>query len=1042
MTNQSYQYFLTEAQDLLQTIESDLFTLSEDHSRAKIHSLMRATHTLKGASANVGQETIKKISHYLEDVFRALLAPDAVIEPEVENLLFQGYECLRLALSAELWGEKVDESEVLNRAASIFAGLQDKLQYYFENQTALPTSAELGFDLTKSIFEVGVKQRLDALTSLVENAAHTDREDIASQTAEYADIFLGLAESLGLPGFQAIADCTIAALSNNPEKAAMIAQLALTDFTKGHSAVIEGDRTQGGQPSEQLKKLALKAEEIDELGDSKQAHLDSEPLVGDIELATPRELSQIESEISLEELQLSNSLPNFDLESTFSDIELPEELPPSLESTFDHFEPLFPSQLEVGDVLKLTEENLESTFGNLELSTDLPEPNLESTFGDLELPEELVVSESSEISEEKLPLSQIIDSQTKKIKPPRTIPSVRVNLEQLDQLNQLISELQINHNQLNLRDEQFQSAVNKLTNWLRKHRQTIINLRDEISQNYLQELRAGMGNHPLDILLHSALEETVQLEQAKEDIDFLADNTAQAIETEELLLVRIRDEMRSVRLIPISNLLQRFPPMVKQLSVANNKPVELQVTGTQVMVDKAITENLYDALLHLVRNAFDHGIETSDKRQELKKPVTGKITIHAFNQGNRTIIEISDDGRGLNQEKIYNRALELNLLTPEQVDNFKNSPISDAQVLQLICEPGFSTRSQVSDLSGRGIGLDVVTSQLAMIRGTLKIDSVPNQGTKFSIQIPNSLISVRLMVCEAQNQTFAFVANEIEQVVLPLSQQIKFLGEQKILQLGENRDTIPIYQLSSLLTYHLPKFSSQENSSWLNSKKINLNPILNVKSNTSPILLLRSKQKILGLEIDKIIEEQELVIKPIPDLIQPPSYIYGCTILADSSLALVIDGVTLLNYQTQPEINQQETNNQTQQNSKESATVKTFLIVDDSITQRHTLSTMLQKTGNQILQARDGIEAIEQLQKNPTTSIVICDLEMPRMNGFEFLTTIRKDPELAKIPVVMLTSRSNQQYKQIAQELGASAYLTKPYLEPELLNTLNEVISH
>ena len=1035
MTNESYQYFVSEAQDLLQTIESELFTLSEDPSRGKIHSLMRATHTLKGASANVGQDTIKKISHYLEDVFRALLAPDAVIEPEVESLLFQGYECLRLSLNAELWGEKVDESEILNRAASIFAGLQDKLQDYFENQTALPTSAELGFDLTKSIFEVGVKQRLDALTSLVENAAHTDREEIANKTAEYADIFLGLAESLGLQGFKAIAEYTLAALAANREQATTIAQLALTDFTKGHRAVIEGDRTQGGQPSEQLQKLALK-EETGELRDYEVINPDLEPFIGDIALEIPSELPQSESVITLEELKFSDSIPNLDLESA---IELSS---PSLESTFENVAPLFSSPSKVDQNVELTEPDLESTFADLELPEDLLEPDLESTFSNIKIPEEFIALETSIITEEKYSISQIADFQTTKSRPPQTVPSIRVNLEQIEQLNQLISELQINHNQLDLRDEQFQGAVKKLTTWLRKHRQTIINLRDEISQHYLQELRAGMGNHPLDILLHSALEETVQLEQAKEDINFLADNTAQAIETEELLLVRIRDEMRSVRLIPISNLLQRFPPMVKQLSVAKNKPVELTVTGNQVMIDKAITENLYDALLHLVRNAFDHGIEIADKRKELGKPATGQINIHAFNQGNRTIITISDDGRGLNREKIYHRALELNLLTPEQITSFNNSTIPDSQLLSLICEPGFSTTSQVSDLSGRGIGLDVVASQLAMIRGTIKVDSQPLQGTKFSIQIPNSLISLRLMVCEAQGQTFAFVANEIEQVVLPLKQQIKFLGEQKILQLGNNRNAVPIYQLNSLLTYHLPKFSGQENPSWLNSKKINLNPVLNVKSNSNPILLLRSQKKLVGLEIDKIIEEQDLVIKPIPDILQPPSYVYGCTILADSSLALVIDGVSLLNYQTLPETKQQKSNIKIKQNSQKNATVKTFLIVDDSITQRHTLSTILQKTGNNILQARDGLEAIEQLQKNPATSLVICDLEMPRMNGFEFLSSTRQNPELAKIPVVMLTSRSNQQYRQIAQELGASAYLTKPYLEQELLNTLKQVISH
>lgn len=1001
---QSYQYFLAEAQDLLQSIETDLFNLTQEQSKATIHNLMRATHTLKGASANVRQQTIQKLSHSLEDVFRALLTPEATITPEVEALLFEGYECLRLALSAELTSEQIDESEVLNRAAAVFAGLQEELGDYFNNQAPLPTSAELGFDITKSIFEVGVQQRLDELSSLVANyqASPTNLQQLAQATAQHAEVFLGLAESLNLPGFQLIAECTLGALEAHPAQAFEIAQLALADFQKGHGAVIAGDRTSGGQPSEQLQQLT--------------GMLGEEP-------STPNQ-----QEVTLEAQDLS-ALP--DLEETFGNIDfLPDTSSPQFEEIPDFDQP-----------------DLEETFGDIELPTDTPVLNsLELTSEELDIDLPLVTKSEYQDSEQT---QQSPPAPHRKSAPPKSLPSpsVRVQLEQLKQLNQLVSELQINHNQLTLRDEQFQGAVRKLSIWLQQHRQTIIQLRDEISQHYLQELREGMGNHPLDILLHAALEETVQIEQAKEDINFLADHSSQAVEREEQLLKRLRDDLQSVRLVSLESLFNRFPPMIQQLSIAKNKFVELKVSGTEVMVDKAITENLYDALLHLVRNAFDHGIEPAEIRQQQNKPSTGQIKLHAFNQGNRTVIELSDDGRGLDVEKIYNRALELDLLTSAQIASIKQAPEPVNRLLEVLCKPGFSTASQVSDLSGRGIGLDVVASQLQKFKGILKVKSQPHQGTTFLIQIPSSLISARLMIVQAQGRTYGFISHEIEQVYIPQPNQIKSLGDKKILEWQrKGQSHINIYQLSSLLSYGTTTTDWRQTLPIFTSTKAAFNSLLIAKQEAVPLLLIRTNQGLVGLEIDRVIEEQELAIKPIPEILQPPPYVYGCTILADSSLTLVIDAATLINYQHQIKASgtrgaQGNFSDSEEVSEQSGSSSQTFLVIDDSITERHTLAQIIQRTGNQVLQARDGIEALEQLRQHPEVNLVICDLEMPRMNGFEFLSSTARDPAMANIPVVMLTSRSNQNYRQIAQELGAAAYLTKPYLEQELLATMGEVLS-
>ncbi|MCA1991762.1 MAG: Hpt domain-containing protein, partial [Coleofasciculus sp. S288] len=250
---QSYRYFLQEAPELLGILEQELLSLRENYSINKVHNLMRTTHTLKGAAASVGLETIKSVAHSLEDIFKALFNPNVLVDAEVEALLFEGYECLRLPLTAALTGGSVNSAEILDRTATIFALLQEKLGDCFSEEAQIPSSLELGFDVTQSIFEVGVTQRLDEIASVV---ASSDPIEVGNTLRTQAEVFLGLGESLNLPGFAAISQATLAALDNHPEQTVTIALTALADFRTGQVAVLGGDRTQGGQPSLELQQLA------------------------------------------------------------------------------------------------------------------------------------------------------------------------------------------------------------------------------------------------------------------------------------------------------------------------------------------------------------------------------------------------------------------------------------------------------------------------------------------------------------------------------------------------------------------------------------------------------------------------------------------------------------------------------------------------------------------------------------------------------------------------------------------------------------------
>jgi len=234
--HENYVYFLNESEDLLRTIETELLHLRQQRTQAKVYSLMRATHTLKGAAAIVEQKTIQNLSHYLENVFQALLDPTVEIDGELETFLFQGYECMRLALAAEIRGDTYNLEDIQNRGADIFSQIQQKLGDALARENTIPSSAELGFDIVKSVFEVGVKEKLETLKN---TWASGDRQQIIPTFMATADIFVGLGESLNLSGFQAIAQATLEALQVHPEQALIIAGFALQDFQAGYEAVME-----------------------------------------------------------------------------------------------------------------------------------------------------------------------------------------------------------------------------------------------------------------------------------------------------------------------------------------------------------------------------------------------------------------------------------------------------------------------------------------------------------------------------------------------------------------------------------------------------------------------------------------------------------------------------------------------------------------------------------------------------------------------------------------------------------------------------------
>jgi two-component system, chemotaxis family, sensor histidine kinase and response regulator PixL len=1019
--DQAYQFFIEEAQELLQVLESGLLELREDHSTPKVHELMRAAHSIKGGAASVELSAIELLAHRLEDFFKALYSDSVEFDAELESLLLQGYDCLSHPLIEQIESGSYDEEAALLAAEPVFAALEIRLEAALKNADSyIPSSSDLGVDIVSSIFEVDVVQSLEHLQQVLNNFANYDLE---AELQETLDMFAGFAELFNLPGFSNIIQTAQTALANNSDRILEIIQVTLADCTIAKDLVLKGDREQGGEVSSALMLLAQ---------------------------STASEAFTSE----LEALNLDTQ-DNFWSTSTATDT-----------FTDDIFGTI--PEFEVVTNIEEAVESIENIFDSL--------PDLETVPTSLVLPTAKETSPQSKISQ---------PAATKNTKSKETAAklSVRVDLDRLERMNNLVGELTINRNSLSLQNEQIQENVSELGRKFARFRNVTQKLREISDLIVLEQRSHSLHNSSLSVSsqpyaaihqdeatefdslemdnysglyasIQNVLEEVVQLEESIDDVTIFAKQSDRTINSQRQMLDQMRDELMWVRMLPLDQILQRFPRLLRDLSTKYQKPVELKLTGTGVLVDKAVLEKLSDPLLHLLRNGFDHGIETPNIRTSQGKAANGTIEIHAYYQGNQTVIEVKDDGKGLDLEKIAQKGIEQGLISASEVENATKERLYD-----LIFEPGFSTASKVSELSGRGVGMNIVRSQIETLKGKIMVTSSPGEGSVFTLRLPLTLTIAKLLVCSLGTTSFAIPSDSIEEIIIPTEEQIKVSHQQKFLCL--NGKLVPIYCLQEILHYNCPVPDVDATSTAFKT-------IAAPEDWFAPILLLRRGQKLFALEVASLVSEQELVIKPYGKAIAAPQYSYGCTILGDGSLIPAFDGAALISTilgeelipftcevgfspelaDAVPELEMAEdsTTSTTQQlidntvaNNKTVST-KTIMVVDDSTALRRTMALTLEKHGYRVIQKKDGKDALDGFRQNPDLDLIICDVEMPTMNGFEFLGMRRRDSKLSKIPTFMLTSRSGAKHRNLATQLGADGYFTKPYVEQEFIVEIKKIL--
>lgn len=682
-----------------------------------------------------------------------------------------------------------------------------------------------------------------------------------------------------------------------------------------------------------------------------------------------------------------------------------------------------PTRLELSDTNDAEKEGEQTII-------DLPLANLNQELG----VEDFASAEVDSFSWDDLLSSPAPPSPSAEAKPP-TVPvkspaqepkemTVRVPGHQLDQLSDLMGELRIECNSLDLQRRRLQELLASLKQKVRALEQANFRLRTEYDRVSAPHHFNPQNQHGFDVLefdrytdVHllsqEVMEAIVQVQEVTSDLELNLEDTERTGRDLNRTAKQLQARFTQVRMRPFADVANRYPRLISELSREHGKKVNLEIEGSHVLIDRTVLSVLADPLLHLVRNAFDHGIEPPEERQALGKPAVGTITLKAAYRGNRTVITVADDGRGLHPETIRETARRLGLAR----DWLETA--SDRDLWQLIFEPGFSTASQVTSLSGRGVGMDIVRTNLQQIRGDIQIHSIPGQGTRFTITIPYTLSVVRVLLVEAAGMLLAVPTEEIEEMVLAdRYPPIETLGSTLIDWEGY---LIPLVDLTQIFHFQRPYRPVEMEAA----------PTIN-----EPTLMIVSQgNSALALRVDRYWSEQEVTIRQVEGELALPKGLSGCTILGNGRIVPLLDPLALFDWSEQ-ELSR------TPVASPVAPSQDTVLVVDDSVNVRRFLASTLEKAGYRVEQAKDGQEAIDKLQSRLQVNALICDIEMPRLDGFGVLTQIRRIPHCQNTPVIMLTSRTGQKHRQLAERLGAAAYFSKPFRESDLLATLDQLIRH
>jgi chemosensory pili system protein ChpA (sensor histidine kinase/response regulator) len=472
------------------------------------------------------------------------------------------------------------------------------------------------------------------------------------------------------------------------------------------------------------------------------------------------------------------------------------------------------------------------------------------------------------------------------------------------------------------------------------------------------------------------------------------------------LYSEIQDKLMRMRMVPVSTLAARLQRGVRTVASQRGKRVRLIIEGEGTELDKTVLEELADPFLHMLRNAVDHGIESPAERRARGKDEAGAIKLRAYTEGTQVVIQVSDDGRGIDPESLRSTAVAKGHLSV-----FDAAQMSDEELYSLIFLPGFSTAQELSEISGRGVGLDVVRATVHGLKGHLTVDSRTGEGVTFTIRLPMTLAVMRGLLARAGNQTFAIPVSGVTQVARIAHEDIEIVGQEETARVGEK--VYPMVHLGRLLNLAYPVDESVRRR---------------------PVLIMNIDDREVAVAVDDTLGAREIVVKNLGNHLRHVHGVTGATLMGDGSVVLILNVPELVRGATRARMDTGPLPPVKQTVTRRALTV---MVVDDSPSVRRVVTSLLQNAGWKTVQAKDGLDAFETLPQLPALpDVILLDIEMPRMDGYEFLSTLRKQEAYSHIPVAILTSRAGQKHREKAFELGADEYIVKPYRDEALLDLL------
>ena len=1007
--------FLAEAEDYLSIIESELLGLSNTSLEVRgLDATLRAAHSLKGGAAMMEFNTLGYFSHRLEDSFKVLNSGQLeAIDEEIEMLLLASIDCLRQIVAFNRQAKEIDPSWLEINVEPIFEQLHAHLgePEPEDDLAAIVTDADA--EIKVLLFQTEVEEYLQRLESTLKtNSLATLTTELLSIAQELA----GLSEMLKLEALSSFCASVVQKIHTSPEQINNIAQSALKAWRRAQALVVTGQAV--SIPTQ----LTLEYNSLVEEKTSESA----------LKVSEPRQLSSKAQE-------------------TLKWIASLESLPKQAEKL--------------------------ATVSNHSAKSS----------------ESLVVSNSN-LSKE----SEVSDN------------SIRVSIRHLDSLNELLGEYTIERNSMSLRLKRMRRSLNllqqkiQLLNELKiLHRQETIDIYNSVTASAINtDLKANKitletnhlwttnqdspvreessGNfHPLS---QETLDIIDQVEKITGELTFNleeAEFTANAFTRNSEMM---QTKLNQIRMRPLAELVAPFPRALRNLELQYGKKAQLKIRGSSTLIDRTIIESLRNPLIQLLRNAFAHGIEEPAIRRAKGKPEQGTITINASYRGDRIAIAVKDDGKGIDLAKIRAKAFKQGLITADC------SKVKDVDLLQLIFSSGFTTADELTDLAGRGMGMDVVKTNLEQIGGTIEVDTLPEVGTTFTIAVPFKLSVLRVLLVESKGMMLAFPSNVVEEMLIVEPAKIFTQGGQDFFNLEGS--IVPLLKLDRCLKLHQA------------AEIVDTDELPSIDQPT--VLMIAQGSELFGIQTDRYWREEEVTISQVEGYMPLPEGFCGCTLLGDGQVVPLVDVLALLKSINEPRplisappkplsalasqsmtaetstyskslstslglssslasgttisLNQNSQSQLASQgllpettepsasqpstfidpNSRKSTTI---LIIDDSLNARRFLALTLKQAGYQVEQASDGQDALEKLTAGVAVDVIICDLEMPRLDGFGFLNQLKSNSRYRHLPVIMLTSRRGEKHRQAAMNLGATAYMNKPFNKQELYRMLIQLNS-